>query len=262
MRLAFGNCRVRDADELRFLFEFGNCFRTDVAHAHLYARSERSDYLPYGTFVRHECFDALRYRLAAVSKVSLGARCAFDDGLRAHSTVLFEFTSIFLHYFAGRFIGARKKIAEHDRRCPRSERLSDVARCADTAVSDDGYFVFAGDGYDIEHRRELRHAHARDKARRTNAAWPDAGFDGVDEFAHCLCGFPRRDVAENHFCVLETLFYFPRTFHYIQIMSVRAIDDDGIASRLIKCFRSVGGKRPACGGNFDSRLFHVFDYFY
>src|SRR3989338_7696178 len=126
MLLAFGNCRVRDADELRFLFEFGNCFRTDVAHAHLYARSERSDYLPYGTFVRHECFDAFRYRLAAVSKVSLGARCAFDDGLRAHSTVLFESLSVLLHEWARGFVGACKEIAEHDRRCSRSERLGDI----------------------------------------------------------------------------------------------------------------------------------------
>src|SRR3989344_4315886 len=126
MRLAFGNCRVRDADELRFLFECGNRFGTDVAHAHLYARSERSDYLPYGTFVRHERLDSFRYRLAAVSEVPLGTRCAFDNRLRARAAVFFESLAVFLDDFSGRFISACKEVAEHDGRCPCRERLGDI----------------------------------------------------------------------------------------------------------------------------------------
>src|SRR3990167_10352405 len=79
VRFAFGNRRMGDADELRFLFEFRNGFRADVAHAYL------------------------------------GARGAFDDGLRAHAAVFLEFTSVFLDDFAWGLVGACKEIAEHDR---------------------------------------------------------------------------------------------------------------------------------------------------
>src|SRR3989344_486611 len=115
VRFAFGNRRMGDADELRFLFEFRNGFRADVAHAYLEARCERSDYLPYGAFVRHKRFDAFGYRLASVGEIAFGARGAFDDGLRAHAAVFLEFTSVFLDDFAWGLVGACKEIAEHDR---------------------------------------------------------------------------------------------------------------------------------------------------
>ena len=73
VRLAFGYCRVGDADELRFLFKFGNGLGADIAHAHLYARRERGDDFPHGPFVRHERFDAFGHRLASVGKVPLFA---------------------------------------------------------------------------------------------------------------------------------------------------------------------------------------------
>src|SRR3989338_2416975 len=91
---------------------------------------------------------------------------------------------------------------------------------------------------------------------------PTPTFTAAANLHPAFSAFPRRDVAENHFGILETLFYFPSAFYHIQIMSVRAIYNDCIASRFVECLCSICGKRSARGGDFHSRLFHVFNYFH
>src|SRR3989338_287542 len=250
----------RDADELRFFRELLEVARAHIPHADLNARSERGDDVVDGALARDERLNAFRYRLPPVREIALSPCGAFDDGLGAHTAIFFEFLSALYDGLPRRLIAPREKVAEHDGRCAGRKRFRDIAGGAHAAIGDDGHAFFGGDRHDFENCGELRDADAANDTGRADASLPDADLDRIGEGAGRFRRLRGRDVAEYHFCMFQTFLYVPCARDHVQIVSVRAINDDHVAPRVVERLCAVGGKGPARGRDRYTGLFYGGDY--
>ena len=80
---------------------------------------------------------------------------------------------------AGALLAAGEQAADHDGARARAHRGRDVTRAADASVGDQRHARLARRAGAVEHRRQLRHADARDEPGRAREAGADSDLDRV-----------------------------------------------------------------------------------
>ena len=83
------------------------------------------------------------------------------------------------HDVAGALLAAGEQAADHDGARARAHRGCDVARAANASVGDQRHACLARRAGAVEHRRQLRHADARDEPGRAREAGADPDLDRV-----------------------------------------------------------------------------------
>src|SRR2546430_1285692 len=139
MRLA--KSRSRDAHEAGLGPQLVDRRGADVAHT----RAQSPGQLMHDALERpervHAPFDSFRDELAELADVRLSVPIAgaprFHRTERAHAAVGLEPSVAGLDDLPGRFVNAREKASDHDRRCAGTDRLGDVAGVLDAAVRAD-----------------------------------------------------------------------------------------------------------------------------
>src|SRR6478672_11484240 len=200
VRVRLAQPGTSDAHEARILQRLDR-LGAAVAHRLPEAADDLVQHAGERAFVRHTPFDALRHELLDVLDVTLEVAvlrvpARLHRAERAHAAVLLEALALRKDDVAGRFLGAREHRAEHDGVGTGRDRLRDVAGRGDPAVGNHRHAVPCSGVCDIEDRGHLRHADARDDARRTDRARADADLDRIRPCVdQCLCRFAGGDVA-------------------------------------------------------------------
>ena len=115
-----------------------DCGGATVAHASSQASQHLIDHLIEATFERHTCCNSLGHELLGISNIVLEVAVlrAFLHGFeRTHATIGLKFAAIEDDGVARRFFNTGKHATQHDRISTCSQRLDDVARVTDTAIS-------------------------------------------------------------------------------------------------------------------------------
>src|SRR5690348_14658770 len=209
--VGFAHARGGDLDEIRLRAHLVDGAAPGVAHARADSAHELQDDRGDGTLVRDAALDALGNQLV---RVVLGvlevavARALLHRAQRSHAAIRLVRTALEELDLAGRLLAAGEEAAQHHARGAGGDRLRDVARVADAAVGDARH---VGGGERLGHvldRGDLRHAHARDDARRADRAGTDADLDAVGAVVdQRLRGVARRDVAADHLHLREALLH-------------------------------------------------------
>ena len=167
------------ADEARLLPELGDRGGVDVAHAAAQAAVQLLDDLGHRAAERElhllALGDVLVERVAAALDREAGGR----RRARGHAAVDLEQLAAPADDVAGALLAAGEQAADHDRARAGADRGRDVAGAADAAVGDQRHAGLAGGVGAVEHRRQLRHADARDEPRRAREARADPDLDRV-----------------------------------------------------------------------------------
>src|SRR5262245_50821749 len=199
VRVALLHPRGGDPEEARLLPQVRDRRGAAVAHPRAHAAGQLVHVGREAALERDHALDAFRHELVGLVDVALAVALA-APGLhradRAHAADGLERATLVQDHVAGALLEAGEQAPEHHAGRTGGERLDDVAREADAAVGDHGDAVLRDLADHVEHGRQLRHADARDDARRADRARPDADLDAVgarvDERPRALGG---RDVA-------------------------------------------------------------------
>jgi hypothetical protein len=158
---------------------------------------------------------------------------------RTHAAVLLEALALHEHHFARRLFGSGEHRTEHHRVRTRADRFRDVARRRDATVGDQRHVVVNRCLRAIVDRRHLRHADARDDARRAAAPRPHSCLHRVRaRVDQCLRSFTRRDVAG------DKLDRAPRLdpahdLEHARRVAVSGVDDEDVCVRVRQRLRTL-----------------------
>src|SRR5438093_3761744 len=157
--------------------------RAAVAHGLAQAADQLVEDVRDRTLVRHPALDAFGDQLVDVLDVALEVTVLRVAPLhrreRSHAVVLLEALPAREDHVARRLVGSREQSARHHRIGARGDRLRDVARRAEPAVTDDRYAVRLGGPRAVVDRRHLRDADAGDNTRGADRPGPDPNLDRV-----------------------------------------------------------------------------------
>ena len=240
MRVALAQARGGDAHELRRSAQRFNVGRAAVAHA----GAETADHLihrvGHRSAVRYAALDALGDELGVFLLEVAVLRALRHRSEGAHAAVDLELTALEHLGIARGFLAPGEHGAEHHDAAARGKRLDDIAGVLDAAVGDDGDAVFVGDLRAFHHGGDLRHADARNDARRADGAGADADLDAVrarldERFRGGGGGNVARDELRVGVLCLDIL----HGLHDVAGVAVGAVEHESVRARVEQRARAV-----------------------
>ena len=274
MRVALAQTRGGDAHKLRRRAQRLNIGRAAVAHA----RAEAADHLVHRVghrpAVRHTPLNTLGNELGVflLEIAVLGALRHRSE--RAHAAVDLELASLEHLGLARGFLTPGEHGAEHHDAAARGERLDDIAGIFDAAVGNDGDAVLIGDLRAFHHGGDLRHADARNDARRADGAGADADLDAVRaRLNERFRGGGGGDVAGDELRIGVLGLDVLHSLHDVAGVAVGAVEHESVRARVEQRARAVEHVRRHADGGGDEetaaavlrgvrvgdRLFNVLD---
>ena len=129
-------------------------------------------------FISNAAFDTFRHQfVSGVIGLEVTVRGTFGHRAQgAHPTIGFVRAALVEFDFTRGFFGTGQHGAHHHGSSARGDGFRDVAREADTAVSDNRNTGAFQRFNRVRHRGDLRNAHAGDDTGSTDRAWTDTYF--------------------------------------------------------------------------------------
>ena len=231
--MALAQSRGGDAHELR-----GGAQRFDVRRAAVtHTGAEAADHLVHRfghrPAVWHAPLNALGNELGVFLLEVAVLRPLRHRSERTHAAVDLELAALEHLGLARGFLAPGKHRAEHHDAAARGERLDDIAGVLDAAVGDDGNAVFVGDLRAFHHGGDLRHADARDDARRADGAGADADLNAVGpRLNERLRGGGGGDVAGDELRVGVFGLDVLHRFHDVAGVAVGTVEHESVHARV------------------------------
>src|ERR1041385_1029918 len=169
-----------DAEEAGLCLQLVDVAGAAVAHAALQTADQLVDEIGDRAFGGDAAFDALGNKLAA-GFLGVPVAAALRHGAhRAHAAVGLERAALIEDGFAGAFVGAGEKAADHDAIGAGGESLGDIAGIFDAAIGDQRDVGLASGARAFRDGGDLRNAGAGNYARGADRAGADSDLDSID----------------------------------------------------------------------------------
>ena len=207
---------------------------TGVTHGSTHTAHQLVNHVAQWTFNRDTTFNTFWYQLVyaafLVLEVTVGRTLSLaHSAQRAHATVRLVSTALVQLNFTRGLIGTRQHGTNHDHGSTGNQRFGDVAREANTAVSNNRYAVFFHRCSNVGDSTDLRHTNTGNDTGSTDGTWANAHLHAVGaSFSQSNSSFSSRDVAADYLNVWVLGFYLTNTVDNTGAVSVGGMAVRGI----------------------------------
>ena len=188
-------------------------------------------------------FDAFWHQLVGIGSILEITILAalFHRTQATHAAIALVAAALEQFDFTGRLFSAGKQATNHHRGCARNNRLANIPRIADAAISNQRDAVLQGISHHVD-GGDLRHAHAGHDAGGANGAGAHADLHCIRACVHQRqCGIASDDIAANHLHLREGFLDPVDAIQHALRMAMRGVHHDHIHAGRHQGFHALLG---------------------
>ena len=220
---------------------------TTVAHTRAQTTYHLIDHLLHRSLVRHTASDALGHQflhlLGVALEVTVLRTVLLLHGLeRTHTTIRLELTTVVDDRIARTLLGTCHERAHHHATATSGQGLHDIARIAQTTISDKGntraleHTIHVVDGTELGHTHTSHHTGGTDRTR-TNTHLDSIGTV-INEHLGSLAS---SNITNNDIDIGEHLLGFDEFLDHRLRVTMGSIDDDSVGTSINESLHTVEG---------------------